>query len=656
MDGPSQRQFRQSNVASFQENCKVESVAAESLRKIYESEIKNLESKAYQSRIKMEKELEDHKIQVKEYECKSKGLQEKYDVDIVAQQQINNDLKIMIENLENKLRICQKNNQDLLQIEQYGSQTEVSTLLRELKNKQNEVGKYQSEIIDLQKKYNHAHAVALPHVINASKKQIEDLQKDNETLKNGLKIHQMMSRDVNACQPQPHFRVRKNLEGVESEFKSKFDDLEERYKKETSVYQERIKDLMESNENLKKDNGNFISCIVDLKEDAQNLKKDDENLKAKLKDLQERYKIEINGYRERLVDLREDNKNLKKEDENLKVKLNDLQERHIKETSSYHKHIKDTEKDNENLELVGLKIQKKSDQEFSKELKKCQSEMNDLQEKSKKDSIAQQGHKNLITELKCMLNHTEMELKQSQCQVKDLQEKCEKGSEAQQFAESMKEIYASQVNVLEFEMKGYQSKLMKLQEHSIGEKKHCQAQIDDLQEKYMKEISDHQLTESQTETYKLKLEGLEIRVKEYQSKINDLQEKYKKESRAQEELKNLTYNHMEMELEQSQCQVKDLQEKCKKESEAQQLAESLKEIYASQVNVVEFEMKRYQSELKRLQEHSIGEKKHCQSQIDDLQEKYMKEISAHQLTESQKETYKLGLEVREKEYYDRYKS
>ena len=233
-------------------------------------------------------------------------------------------------------------------------------------------------------------------------------------------------------------------------------------------------------------------------------------------------------------------------------------------------------------------------------------------------------------------------------QVKDLQEKFEKESDARQFAESMKEIYASQVNVLEFEMK---SKLMKLQEQSIGEKKHCQSQIDELQEKYMKEISSHKLTESQTETYKLKLAGLEIREKEYQSKINDLQEKYKKESRAQEELKNLTYNHMEMELEQSQCQVKDLQEKCEKGSEAQQLAESLKEIYASQVNVVEFEMKWYQSELKKLKEHSIGEKKHCQSQIDDLQEisanqltesqkQYVKEISAHQLTESQREYVK----------------
>ena len=44
------------------------------------------------------------------------------------------------------------------------------------------------------------------------------------------------------------------------------------------------------------------------------------------------------------------------------------------------------------------------------------------------------------------------------------------------------------------------------------------------------------------------------------------------------------------------------------------------------------------------------------SQIDDLQKKYMKEISAHQLTKSQRETYKLGLEKREKEYYGRYKS
>ena len=104
-----------------------------------------------------------------------------------------------------------------------------------------------------------------------------------------------------------------------------------------------------------------------------------------------------------------------------------------------------------------------------------------------------------------------------------------------------------------------------------------------------------------------------------------------------------------MELEQAQCKVKDLQEKCEKGSEAQQLAESLKEIYASQVNVVEFEMKWYQSELKKLKEHSI---KHCQSQIDDLQEKicahqltesqkqYVKEISAHQLTESQREYVK----------------
>ena len=34
----------------------------------------------------------------------------------------------------------------------------------------------------------------------------------------------------------------------------------------------------------------------------------------------------------------------------------------------------------------------------------------------------------------------------------------------------------------------------------------------------------------------------------------------------------------------------------------------------------------------------IGEKKHCQ--IDDLQEKYVKEISANQLTESQKQYVK----------------
>jgi chromosome segregation ATPase len=630
MDGPSQRQFRQSNVASFQENCKVESVAAESLRKIYESEIKNLESKAYQSQIKMEKELKDHEIQVKEYQSKIKGLQEKYDVDIVAQQQINNDLKMIIANLENKLKICQKSNQDLLEIEQYGSQTEFSTLLRELKNKQNEVGEYQSEIIDLQNKYNHAHAVALPHVINASKKQIEDLQKDNESLKNGLKIHQMMSLEVNDSQPQPHFRARggTNFEGIENEFQSKFSHIEERYKQETSVYQERIKDLMESNENLKKDNENFISCIVDLKEDAKNLKKDDENLKAKLKDLQERYKIELNGYRERLVDLREDNKNLKKEDENLKDKLKDLQERHIKETYAYQKYIKATEKDKEDMKLVGLKTQKESDQVFLKELKKYQSEINDLQEK----------------------------LKQSQSQVKDLQEKFEKESDARQFAESMKEIHASQVNVVEFGMK---SKLMKLQEQSIGEKKHCQSQIDDLQKKYTKEISSHKLTESQKETFRLKLEGLVIREKEYQSNVRDLQEKLKKESTDQQKLKNLIIelryklNEIEVECKQSQCQVKDLQEKCKKESEAQQLAESLKEIYASQVNVVEFEMKWCQSELKKLQENSIGDKKNCQSQIDDLQEKYRKEISAHQLTKSQNETYKLGLEYqtrREREY------
>ena len=75
--------------------------------------------------------------------------------------------------------------------------------------------------------------------------------------------------------------------------------------------------------------------------------------------------------------------------------------------------------------------------------------------------------------------------------------------------------------------------------------------------------------------------------KEYETKFNNLQENYDKD---------MAIHQMEAKL--FQNQIKDLQEKYEKESEDLKLAESLKEMYKTQLKNVEAELKKCQDDFK----------------------------------------------------------